>query len=84
MKNNFSYPKIATNSEVIRLNNGEELQDALESAYSNGISNATVICRSNKRANLYNQQIRIKIRYRTIRYQAIIIRTFNNFKRIFG
>ena len=63
MKTNFSYPKIATNSEVIRLNNGEELQDALESAYSNGISNTTVICRSNKRANLYNQQIRIKIRW---------------------
>ena len=60
---NFSYPRIETNSEVIRLNNGEELQDALESAYSNGINNTTVICRSNKRANLYNQQIRIKIRW---------------------
>ncbi|MEC7646227.1 MAG: ATP-binding domain-containing protein [Bacteroidota bacterium] len=60
---NYSYPKIATNSEVIRLNSGEELQDALESAYNNGIKNTTVICRSNKRANLYNQQIRIKIRW---------------------
>ena len=60
---NFAYPRIETNSEVIRINNGEELQEALESAYSNGVNNTTVICRSNKRANLYNQQIRIKIRW---------------------
>lgn len=60
----YSYPKLATNSEVIRLNNAEELQDALESAYNNeGVNNTTVLCRSNKRANLYNQQIRAKIRW---------------------
>lgn len=61
---NYSYPKLATNSEVIRLNNGEELQDALEASYNNeGINNTTVLCKSNKRANLYNQQIRAKIRW---------------------
>jgi len=60
----YSYPKLATNSEVIRLNTGEDLQDALETAYSNeGVNNTTVLCRSNKRANLYNQQIRAKIRW---------------------
>jgi len=60
----YSYPKLATNSEVIRLNSGEDLQDALESTYNNeGINNTTVLCRSNKRANLYNQQIRAKIRW---------------------
>jgi len=60
----FSCPKLATNSEVIRLNTGEDLQDALETAYSNeGVNNTTVLCRSNKRANLYNQQIRAKIRW---------------------
>ena len=60
----YSYPKLVTNSEVIRLNNGEDLQDALESAYNNeGINSTTVLCRSNKRANLYNQQIRAKIRW---------------------
>ncbi|MEE2700390.1 MAG: AAA family ATPase [Bacteroidota bacterium] len=59
----YSYPKLVTNTEVIRLNNGEDLQDALESIYSNeGVTAATVLCRSNKRANLYNQQIRAKIR----------------------
>ena len=60
----YSYPKLATNSEVIRLNNGEDLQEALESSYNNeGVNNTTVLCRSNKRANLYNQQIRAKIRW---------------------
>ena len=60
----YSYPKLATNSEVIRLNTGEDLQDALETAYSNeGVNNTAVLCRSNKRANLYNQQIRAKIRW---------------------
>ncbi len=63
-KKNYSYPKLATNTEVIRLNSGEDLQDALETAYSNeGVNNNTVLCRSNKRANLYNQQIRAKIRW---------------------
>ena len=60
----YSYPKLVTNSEVIRLNTGEDLQDALETAYSNeGVTNTIVLCRSNKRANLYNQQIRAKIRW---------------------
>ena len=63
-KTNYYYPKLATNTEVIRLNNGEDLQDALESAYNNeGVNNTTVLCRSNRRANLYNQQIRAKIRW---------------------
>ncbi len=61
---NYSYPKLTTSSEVIRINSGEELQDALESAYNHeGVNNTTVLCRSNKRANLYNQQIRAKIRW---------------------
>ena len=60
----YSYPQLATNTEVVRLNTGEDLQDALETAYNNvGINSTTVLCRSNKRANLYNQQIRAKIRW---------------------
>lgn len=63
-KNDYSFPAIETNNEVVRINTGEELQEALESAYSNnGINNTSVLCRSNKRANLYNQQIRTKIRW---------------------
>ncbi|HIK63007.1 MAG TPA: DUF2075 domain-containing protein, partial [Flavobacteriales bacterium] len=60
----YSYPKLATNTEVIRLNTGEDLQDALETSYNNeGINSTTILCRSNKRANQYNQQVRAKIRW---------------------
>ena len=61
---NYSFPKLITNTDVIRIKTGEDLQDALETAYSHeGIQNTTILCRSNKRANLYNQQIRAKIRW---------------------
>ena len=64
IKDNYSFPKLITNTDVIRIKTGEDLQDALETAYSHkGIKNTTVLCRSNKRANLYNQQIRTKIRW---------------------
>jgi exodeoxyribonuclease-5 len=44
---------------------GNELQDRLEDAYSsNGLENAIVLCRSNKRANLFNQHIRARILYK--------------------
>ena len=60
----YSYPKFLTSSEVIRINTGEDLQEALENAYCNdGINNTVILCRSNKRANQYNQQIRVKIRW---------------------
>jgi exodeoxyribonuclease-5 len=43
---------------------GAELSDALESAYRKyGAEETIIICRSNKRANLYNQQIRTRIRW---------------------
>ena len=60
----FSYPKFNVGNDVIRLDSGEELQDYLETSYSvNGVSNTIVLCRSNKRANIYNQQIRSRIRF---------------------
>ena len=60
----YSYPKLKTNTEVMRIDTGEDLQEALEKAYSNeGINNTTILCRSNKRANQYNQQVRAKIRW---------------------
>ena len=62
---NYSFPKISINNkEIIHLTNGEELQDALENSYNNQDINSTIlICRSNKRANLYNQEIRTRIRW---------------------
>ncbi len=64
ISNDYSLPKIITNNEVIRINNGEDLQELLENTYSREeVHNTTILCRSNKRANLYNQQIRKKIRF---------------------
>jgi len=49
--------------DIIRLEDGYDIEDALVSAYDNsGLEDTAFIVRSNKRANLYNQQIRIKIR----------------------
>jgi exodeoxyribonuclease-5 len=43
---------------------GDELEDALNDAYSKfGAEDTMVICRSNKRANIFNQQIRARIRW---------------------
>lgn len=48
-------------TDVLRTD-GHDLQEALESAYArDGDDEVCVICRSNKRAYLYNQQVRIRI-----------------------
>ena len=61
--NDFDTPHVKCNSEVVRLDVGMDIQESLEDAYSNsGVEGTVVICRSNKRANLYNQQIRARIR----------------------
>ena len=49
--------------DIIRLN-GPDLEDALNHAYSGAQKeNNVVICRSNKRANIYNREIRRRILY---------------------
>ncbi len=49
--------------DIIRIE-GADLEDALNSAYSEyGAEDSIVICRSNKRANIFNQQIRARIRW---------------------
>lgn len=53
--------KIEPNNDLIRLE-GSELQEELEDAYNKvGSDETIIITRSNKRANLYNQQIRARI-----------------------
>ena len=48
--------------DVIRLIDGAEIQEAIDSSYhQNGKEETTIIVRSNKRANLYNQNIRERI-----------------------
>jgi exodeoxyribonuclease-5 len=50
-------------ADVVRLE-GADLQDYLQDAYASGELNDTVvICRSNKRANLFNREIRNRIIY---------------------
>jgi len=57
------FPKLHEFSDVVRLS-GEELQDALNDAYSRyGFNDTLVVTRSNKRANLFNQAVRARIRY---------------------
>ena len=49
--------------DIIRLEDGYDIQDALVLAYENdGVEDTAFIVRSNKRANQYNQQIRMNIR----------------------
>jgi exodeoxyribonuclease-5 len=49
-------------SDIIRLTDGYDIQDAIiESYQNNGVEDTAFIVRSNKRANQYNQQIRIGI-----------------------
>ncbi len=49
--------------DVIRLEDGYEIQDAIEEAYDGeNIEDTAIVVRSNKRANQYNQQIRERIR----------------------
>jgi ATP-dependent exoDNAse (exonuclease V) alpha subunit len=60
------YPQIITKGfkDIYRMT-GERLEEGLNYAYNKyGIENTLVICRSNKNANTYNQQVRARILYR--------------------
>ena len=49
--------------DIIRLEDGYDIEDAIVSCYDNdGVEDTAFIVRSNKRANQYNQQIRLNIR----------------------
>ncbi len=54
-------PRFTPYPDVIRVD-GHELQEVLETAYAqDGEDEVCVICRSNKRAYLYNQQVRARV-----------------------
>lgn len=63
---NYQLPLLqmaASFKDVFKIS-GVELEDALSDAYSKyGEENCMVICRSNKRANLFNLQIRARIKW---------------------
>ena len=53
---------LADFKDIVRLIDGYEIMDAINDAYSElGNEETAIIVRSNKRANLYNQQIRSRI-----------------------
>ena len=48
--------------DIVRLQDGYDIQNAIDEAYSlEGKEDTAIIVRSNKRANIYNQQIRSRI-----------------------
>lgn len=54
--------KLSVGFEDVNLVLGYDLQDELEQAVNKyGIENVLVVCRSNKRANIFNQQIRNRV-----------------------
>jgi exodeoxyribonuclease-5 len=60
-ENSFPRFELHQKNDLIRLP-GEELEDTLDSAFSNyGVTDTIFITRSNKRANLFNNQIRSRI-----------------------
>ncbi|MBO4985827.1 MAG: AAA family ATPase [Bacteroides sp.] len=62
----YSLPKIKISGFAdIRVLPGEELIDALDSCYSrDGLEETIIICRSNKRANIYNKGVRARVLWR--------------------
>ncbi|RYE19879.1 MAG: ATP-dependent endonuclease, partial [Sphingobacteriaceae bacterium] len=60
------YPQVITKGfkDIYRMT-GEKLEEGLNYAYNKyGMENTLLICRSNKNANTYNQQVRARILYR--------------------
>ena len=51
-------------TDIVRLVDGNDIQEAIDDSYSqNGKEETAIIVRSNKRANLYNENIRNRILY---------------------
>jgi len=54
--------KLTEKADLVRLIDGDEILDAIQDSYDNlGHEDTSIIVRSNKRANQYNQQIRSRI-----------------------
>lgn len=65
-KENYGYTfDLQGYEDIVRLVDGHEIMDAINRSYDNfGFEETAIIVRSNKRANLYNQQIRSRILFR--------------------
>ena len=83
---NFEKPEMPffdlSNFKDIRRIDGSDFEDALNSCYSRfGVENTAIITRSNKRANLFNNEIRARMLFRETELSAgdIIMVTKNNY-----
>lgn len=57
--------------DIIRISDSSELEEILQDSFSaGGLTNGVVVCRSNKRANLFNRQIRNRILQRENRIEG--------------
>ena len=62
LEESYHFPDLQTSPDVERLLEGYEIEDALQNSFRDaGREGTAIIVRSNKRANLYNQQIRRRI-----------------------
>lgn len=60
--------------DIKRLEDGYDIEDALVTAYDRGgVEDTAFIVRSNKRANQYNQQIRMQIRGQETKFLLVIL-----------
>ncbi len=68
----FNYKfRVAEFTDINRLIDGYEIMETIQTAYDmNGHEETAIIVRSNKRANLYNQQIRSRILFRETDLEA--------------
>ncbi len=58
----FQSLELEEGADFIRIREGHELQDHLEQAYYENSRETVLLCRSNKRANQFNQEIRTRIK----------------------
>lgn len=75
-------PQLPYNGTDVHRIHGMHLQDELESAYAKyGEDNVMIVTRSNKQANQYNQQIRVRIRWMEEELNAgdVIMAVHNNY-----
>ena len=59
------FPKLETGKDVVRITDAMESQEAFEAAFYNPLEmESVVLLRSNKRANLYNKELRARIMWK--------------------
>ncbi len=64
IENNLSDdPILEVGPDLVRVENGYDLQEIFENLYNRDGSNNTMVVRSNKKANNYNQGIRARIKF---------------------